>query len=100
MPARPSVCDVGDLIRIWGIFMSPSGVDTDPTTVVCKFQAPDGTETTKTFGADAEVVKFSIGRYYLDLDITAAGTWYYRWNGTGDVKAAGEQALVARETQF
>lgn len=96
--ARPNSYDVGDRVRVRGIFQSLAGVDTDPDTIVCKYQDPSGAETTVTY--PTSIVKSSTGRYYLDIDITAAGTWYYRWVGTGAVVAAGEQSFVVRETQF
>ena len=95
---RPNVYDVGDRIRLRGVFTNLAGVDTDPTTIVCKYQDPGGVETTVTY--PTSIVKVSTGRYYLDIDIDEAGTWYYRWNGTGDVVAAGEQSFIARTTVF
>lgn len=96
--ARPNVYDVGDRIRVWGEFTDLAGTATDPTTIVCKHQDPSGNETTVTY--PTSIVKASTGRYYLDIDIDEAGTWYYRWNATGAVVAAGETSFVVRATQF
>lgn len=96
--ARPNVYDVGDRVRLRGVFTDLAGADTDPTTIVCKYQDPSGNETSVTY--PTTIVKESTGRYYLDLDIDEAGTWHYRWNGTGAVVAAGEQSFIARDTQF
>lgn len=98
--ARPNSYDVGDRVRIYSNFATPARVDTDPGTIVCKYVDPSGNVTTKTYGSDAEVVKDSTGRFHLDIDVDEAGTWTYRWNGTGAVVAAGEQTFVARETVF
>lgn len=92
--------DVGDLVTVSAEFRSRAGVLTDPTTVVVKYQAPDTTETSKTYGTDVEVVKDSTGCYHLDIDVTAAGTWYYRFNGSGAIQAAGEQSFFAKDTVF
>lgn len=97
MPA-PNRYDVGDRARVWGVFQSLAGVDTDPTTIVCKYQDPSGNETSVTY--PTSIVKSSTGRYYLDIDVDEAGTWYYRWNATGAVVAAGETSFIARATQF
>lgn len=96
--ARPNAYDVGDRVRVYGVFTDLAGVDTDPTTIVCKYQDPAGTETTVTY--PTSIVKASTGRYYLDIDLNAAGTWYYRWVATGAVVAAGEQSLIVRATVF
>lgn len=96
--SRPNVYDVGDRVRLYGYFTNRARVDTDPTAVVCKYQDPSGNETTVTYPTD--IVKSSTGRYYLDIDLDESGTWYYRWNGTGDVVAAGEQSFTVRASQF
>lgn len=98
--AAPNRYDVGDRIRLSVVFQTLSGIDTDPTTIVCKHRDPSGNIATKTYGSDAEVVKVATGRYYLDLDIDEEGQWAYRWNGTGNVVAAGEQTFIARESAF
>ena len=97
---RPNSYDIGDRVRVSNRFATPAGVDTDPTTVVCKYIDPSLNVTTKTYGSDAEVVKDSTGRYHLDIDVDEAGTWSYRWTGTGAVVAAGEQTFVVRESAF
>lgn len=98
MSVRANVYDVGDRVRVWGQFATPAGVATDPSAVVCKYQDPSGNETSVTY--PASIVKASTGRYYLDIDIDEAGTWYYRWAGTGAVVAAGETTFIARTTVF
>lgn len=98
MSARPNVHDVGDRVRVWAEFKTAAGVAADPSTVVCKYQDPSGNETTVTY--PTSIVQVSTGVYYLDIDVDEAGTWYYRWNGTGDVKASGEHEFTARATQF
>lgn len=91
---------VGDRARCSVQFTDMGGLAADPTTVVAKYKAPAGTVTTKTYGDDEEVVKAGTGFYYIDVDLSAAGEWYYRFNGTGAVVAAGEQLLRAAVTQF
>lgn len=98
MSDRPNVYDVGDLVRVEGEFRNLAGALTDPTAVVCKYQDPSGNETTVTY--PTSIVKVATGVYYLDISIDEAGTWYYRWNGTGDVQAAGEHEFTVRATEF
>lgn len=92
--------DVHDLVRVSAVFRSLAGVATDPTTVVVKYVAPGGSPVTKTYGSDLEVVKDSTGCYHLDIDVTAEGTWTYRFNGSGALQAAGEQTFFAKDTVF
>lgn len=96
--AAPNRYDVGDQVRLWGVFKNLAGADADPDTIICKHQDPSGNETTITYPTG--MTKASTGRYYVDLTIDEAGTWYYRFNGTGAIIAAGEQSFIARATQF
>lgn len=90
---------VGSLVRATVAFKTASsGALTDPTTIVAKYEDPAGSETTKTY--PDTVVKASTGRYYIDITVNAAGTWYYRFNGTGACVAADEESFVAEATQF
>jgi hypothetical protein len=90
--------DVGDLVRIDATF-TVDATATDPTTVICRVKAPDGTVSAKTYGTDAEVVKESTaGVYHLDIDITQRGTWRYRWEGTGAAQGAEEGRFDVRRS--
>lgn len=74
--------------------------DTDPTTVVFESIAPDGTTTSYTFGTDAEVVKEATGVYYVDLELPDSGTYYWRFYGTGAVKASEEGEIQVLSSEF
>lgn len=80
----------GNVRRVSVVFTTTSGLAADPTTVTCKYEDPSGNTTTKVYISDAEVVKTATGAYYLDIDCDEAGTWYYRWIGTGAVQAAAQ----------
>lgn len=95
-----SIYDIGDEVRCSVTFTDQDGNDADPGTVEFKYQQPDGTETTYTYGTDPEVVKSSTGNYHVDVSVTAAGYWYYRWEGTGVVQSASEAWFVARRSEF
>lgn len=86
--------DRGDLVRLSATFTDAAGAVADPTTVVLRLLAPDGTASTPA------TVKDSVGVYHYDLSITATGYWSYRWEGTGTVQTAEESQLYARVTQF
>lgn len=92
--------DVGDVVRCTGAFTNNAGVAVDPTAVFCKVRSPDGTITTYTFGADAALVRAAVGSFYLDVEATAAGIWYYRFYSTGTGQAAGETMFKVKVSGF
>ncbi len=91
---------VGDKVRCTGTFETAAGTDTDPSAVYCRVKTPSGTTTTYTYGVDAALVKSATGIYYVDVSITEAGTWHYRFYSTGTGQAAGEESFVAKDSFF
>jgi hypothetical protein len=89
---------VGGRVRASVTFKDIQGQPADPTSVVAKFQDGGGSETTRTYPTG--ITKVSTGNYYTDIDITGSGTWYVRWNGTGAVVAAVEEAFSVLPSQF
>lgn len=98
--ATINVHDEGDLVRCSGAFTDSDGNATDPTVVLFKFQNPAGTETSYTYGVDAELVKDSTGNYHVDINANAVGTWYYRFYSTGTGQAADESAFIVADSEF
>jgi hypothetical protein len=92
--------DVGDKVRCTGTFETAAGTDVDPAAVLFAVRTPSGATTTYTYGTDAEVVKSATGIYYVDVNITEAGVWYYRFYSTGTGQAAGEESFEAKYTFF
>lgn len=82
--------DLGDSIRITGTFTDAAGTATDPAVVTFTYTDPNGTSTTYTYGADAELVKSSTGVYYVDIVTSLEGAYYWRWVSTGAGAAADE----------
>ena len=90
--------DKGDLVRCTGTFTDSAGDATDPAAVFFQFTNPAGTQTEYEYGADAELVKSATGIYYVDVDVSSAGRWYYRFYSTGTGQAADEQLFDVEET--
>lgn len=90
---------IGDQVRIKATFRVET-VETDPTTVTLKLRTPAGTETSHVYGTDANVIRDGLGQYRYDLTLTAAGTYRYRWVGTGAVIAAEESTIVSEASGF
>lgn len=62
----------------------------DPTNASFIYEAPDGTETTKTYPADVEVVHESTGIFHIDVDCPTAGKWKIRFVASGALVAVSE----------
>jgi VCBS repeat-containing protein len=60
----------------------------DPTTVTVTVQDPDLNQTTTTATRD------SVGTYHLDIVLTLAGSWFYRFIATGIVVAQTEDIEI------
>jgi hypothetical protein len=83
----------GQIVHITAAFTDSAGTAYDPTVVKFKFETPAGVDTTYTYLADIQIVRSSVGHYYIDLDVTAAGFYKYRWYSTGTGKTAEEGAF-------
>lgn len=92
--------DVGDLVRVTGIFKDAAGVAFDPTTVAFKFKKPDRTITTYIYGTDAQLVKVATGNYRVDIDASVKGKYQYRWYSTGNGQAAEESEFEVVKSKF
>lgn len=89
MPAN--VYEVGDLVRSRGTFKDIDGNLVDPSQVFVEVLDPGGTKTIKQYVVDVEVIRASLGIYYLDVSVDQQGRWYMRWYSTGQYQAAGEE---------
>ena len=82
---------LGNRIRIIASFTDTDDVAADPDALTLKIKRHNAsTETTYTFGVDADIVKDSVGEYHADIDPDAVGWWMYYWAGTGDNAGATE----------
>ena len=82
--------DIGDLVHLTAGFVDANGAQADPTTVQLTIKRPTGTDT-------VTPTNTGIGAYYYDVPITEAGTWTYRWAGTGAVTTAEEGSFTVRQ---
>jgi hypothetical protein len=89
--------DKGDKVRVTGRFANGT---VDPTTLTAKISNPSGTVTTYVYGADAQLVRESLGVFYVDVSLTAPGTWLVAFVGTGVAEAAELHELYVRVSQF
>ncbi|MGE0367221.1 MAG: hypothetical protein AB7Q00_15955 [Phycisphaerales bacterium] len=82
------------------MFRNVNGTEADPQTVKVYVKDPTETVTIRQYGIDAEVVKESTGRYYIEVDASIAGRWSYRWESTGIGKAASERQFVVEPSNI
>lgn len=92
--------DVGDLVRCSAAFTDSAGVAQDPAGVTFKQKDPSGNIATLTYGVDGALVRASTGNYYVDVSIDEAGTWAFRFAGTGNGQAAAESVFVVERSSF
>jgi hypothetical protein len=77
---------VGDVVRITATFENISRDVVDPATVqfVWRRPGPGEAETVWTYGAGVEIVRASLGRYYVELALDKDGPdWDFRWDAVG-----------------
>lgn len=72
---------------------------TDPTTVTLKVKGPSCATDSYTY-ANAEITQETQGVYSKNLSLSSAGTYYYKWIGTGAAETAGEGQFSVRPSQF
>lgn len=90
--------NIGDQIRIQATFKDISGTVVDPTTVTLKVKVPAGTVSTVTY--PGTITRSSTGVYFYDFPITASGTHYYNWSGTGAYVVADESSFEVVSSVF
>jgi len=93
-----NVYDINDKVKL-EITFTQNSVAADPTAVTLKVQDPSGNETSYTY-ALGQITKAATGNYYKEISVDEAGEWYYRFEGTGGVVAAGENMFYVRQSQF
>lgn len=87
--------DIGDRPRCRAEFKL-NNILADPTSIIFKYKNPNGTVTILTYGVDSALVRESTGIYYVDIDVDLSGQWFYRFEGSGTVKAASESKFTVR----
>lgn len=92
--------DKNDVVRCSVEFKNTSGTLSDPSVVTFKIKNPAGTTTTYVYGTDAALVKDATGQYHIDVDIDSVGIYYYRFIGSGTLKAANEGKFTIKQTEF
>lgn len=97
-------CQKGDLVRCRGTFTDGNGAVVDPSVVKFSFFDPNAGPTTNptiyTYGTDSQLVRQSIGIYYVDLSADIEGIYQWRLYSTGSGQAADEGTITVQESNF
>lgn len=75
----------GQSVRLYCSFADANGVTANPTTVTCRVEEPDGTETTYT---TPTITNPSTGTFQLIVVPDQSGMYSYRWEGTTGTSVA------------
>jgi hypothetical protein len=89
------------ILRITAEFRDNAGDLADPTTVEFSYRVDHGTVTEYKYGEDVEVVRDSLGVFYIDITLSVSGTWAYHFIGGGAIENAIEdtfRVLTALDT--
>ena len=84
--------DIGDVVRLRASFTNSGGAAVDPSSLTLQYQIVKpvaGPLVALVYGVNS-IVRAGVGEFYHDLDVTSAGEWRYRYNGTGLNAAAAE----------
>lgn len=81
-----------------------TGAYVDPSTLIIRIEAPDGTVTELVYPGNVAIIRTAVGRYYTDVIIpnatTAVGQWEARWHGTGSNEGSGETAWLVDKSRL
>lgn len=72
----------GQSVKLTASFTDSAGAAANPTTVTCKVEEPDGTETSYTSVSTPAITNPATGSYQLILSTDQSGMFSYRWTGT------------------
>lgn len=87
---------VGTLVTLQAAFVNSGGVPSDPSSVTCRVQNPDGSITDLT----TSVVRVSAGVYTAAFLTAMYGIHQYEFIGGGVVVAANVNKFFVNETTF
>ena len=91
---------IGSQIDITGAFTTVAGVAVDPTEVTLQLLLP-GAATPVEYTYPGTVTRTSTGNYSYRIDLTTAGTWNYRYVGTGAyVGTTGDVSFTVDPSEF
>lgn len=97
---RPSLENivVGQAIQITASFTNVNDVLADPSALRLRVRSPAGVITSYVYGAAAELVKDSVGKYHANIAMTEPGNWTYRWEADAPNAGAAEGKITVKKS--
>lgn len=89
----------GQLVQCWGYF-DQEGVRVTPEDVTMRVKNPNGATTVYVYGDDSELQLNGQGEYYVNVDASIAGRWYYKLESEGVDQGAMEGSFDVKAGQF
>ena len=68
-------------------------LNADPTELTLVLKPPQGALATYVWPTGSEIIKESVGEFYIDLTPDEVGQYYFRWFSSGAVEDAAEGAF-------
>lgn len=93
MEGKMDVYLKGQILRIGVEFRDNAGDLEDPTTLVFSYRVDQGTITKFTYGEDVELVRDSLGVFYIDVSLSTSGTYAYSFMAGGVIENAIEDSF-------
>lgn len=75
------------------------GQPADPGSLVLRVRRPDGVVEEHALGG-AVIVRTAAGRYEVEVPLSSAGIWAWRWEGSGLHAGAAEGQVAVRKSRL
>ncbi len=93
--------EVNELVELEQTFRHPeTGEPTNVDTLTLELRSPSGEDVTHTLGQGDTLERVEQGTYRASWRPTEAGTWHYRWRGTGLVDGTRAGEVFVEATAF
>lgn len=89
---------IGQGIRLTAEFTNVNGALADPSALRVRVRSPSGVLTDYVYGAAAEMVKESVGKYHATIVVPEEGHWTYRWEADAPNAGAAEGRITVKKS--
>jgi hypothetical protein len=90
--------DIGSVAILTATFKNSSGLPQDPSTVTLRVRDPNDEIATYTYQA-LQITRVGVGVYSFNLPLPLAGTWFYRFEGSGWITASADSYLQVTRSE-
>lgn len=99
--AKDRKFQMGQKLKFKAKTRNSAKVLTDPTNLQFRIKPPTSPEFTKTWPADAEVVKDAVGEFHIEYTLlNEEGEMPVRWQATGTVQNSTEDRIATIDSGF